>query len=140
MSLGDFRVIRNIRQNGRLKEAPNLRFTARPMTRCAFPFPARRRYAPRLSPRLFINQRPDSDVGLQAVVDRASYIYRPIEFFRKTMSCKRRPEHVTWLAHTGLPGVAKLRSQRAFDGFIQIGIKDDVNGSSALPPNLFNNF
>lgn len=72
----------------------------------------------------FINQRPDSDVGLQAVADR-ELIYRLVEFFRKTIvNAVLNIQSIG--ADTGLPGVAKLRSQRAFDGFIQIGIvKDD---------------
>lgn len=72
----------DIRQNGRLKEvaAQFVRFTARNDAGAFF-----QRVGDMLLDfrhGFFINQRPDSDVGLQAVADR-ELIYRLVEFSAK---------------------------------------------------------
>ncbi len=79
------------------------------------PFPARVAICSRLSPRFFssINSALIAIVGLQAVADRELYL-PPVEFllFRKN-DRKRRPGTLPHpLAHTGLPGVAKLKPAR----------------------------
>ncbi len=74
--------------------------------------------------RLAVDQRPDGHALGQAVAD-LHLIHRLLEFFGKAVV--NAVLHVQAVgADAGLPGVAELRGQRPFHGFIKVGIvKDD---------------
>lgn len=74
--------------------------------------------------RFLVNQRPDGDVGLQAIAD-LQLTHRLLKLFGETIVDAILDIQAVG-ADAGLPGVAKFGGQRAFDGFIQIGvIKND---------------
>ena len=70
--------------------------------------------------RFLVNQRPDGDVRLQAIAD-LQLTHRLLKLFGETIVDAILDVQAVG-ADAGLPGVAKLGGQRAFDGFIQIGV------------------
>jgi len=77
-----------------------------------------------LSYRFIIDQRAGGDPVLQAVAD-AQLFHRLLQFLGETVI-----DAVLYIqtvgADAGLSGVAELRRQRPFDGFIKVGVvKDD---------------
>ncbi len=73
--------------------------------------------------RFFIDQRPDGDAFLQPVAD-VQFAHRLLQFFGKAVI--HAVLHIQAVgADAGLPGVTEFRGQRAFHGFIEIGIVKD---------------
>ena len=74
--------------------------------------------------RFFIDQRPDGDAVIQPVAD-VQFAHCLLQFFGKTVI--HAVLHIQAVgADAGLPGVAEFRGQRAFHGFVEVGIvKDD---------------
>lgn len=71
-----------------------------------------------------VDQRAGGDAILQAVAD-AQFFHRLLQFFSETVIHPVLDVQSVG-ADAGLPGVAELRRQRPFDGFIKVGIiKDD---------------
>lgn len=73
-----------------------------------------------LGDRFVINQRPGGDAALQAIAEPQLF-HRLLQLFGKAVV--NALLHVQAIgANAGLPGVAELGGQRAFNRFIEIGI------------------
>ena len=72
------------------------------------------------SDRFLVNQRPDSDVRLQAIAN-LQLTDRLLKLFGEAIVNAILDVQAIG-ADAGLSGVAKLGGQRAFDGFIEIGV------------------